>query len=542
MRSILHIVRKDLKMLSGRLVVWLVVLAAKTVAGIYAVSSPRAGEVSLDAINGLLLTLAVTDVALTFLLAGLLVHADEVAGSQASWMTRPIAAGRLFAAKMLAAFLALVLPAVVLAAPWWWHAGLGGAELVVASLELMVRQALVVLPVMTIASLTRSLPQLAIWSVVSMVGVLLTMAGRLGASAMLGGGYGMRMLVFGGCLLGLLVIVLPWRFARRQGNGAVLFLVGGTLLAAWGADDLAGLPQRWCSGAASQQSEPQTRGLPKVKVDWSEAREVGRGPAMRGPGTLRLEYRVEGVPTGYFLGSGRAWHHWTLPGDGLHSVRSELGSGFSRNYLAQHVALSAPLVAEQHLVASVAIGPDRVQQLREHRGGYRGVLQFELARVRLTEVPFVEGEWRRGEGRGLRILAISKSGEQSEAIKEGRREIRRRDGWTVLVLESEPASLFADLTQGRLMPQRSTGEGLRYLLRNVTGTFSETHGGQPRDGFTLNGVVVRSRTLAFNGRWVDGNAPPGGEGENTFRLGALDFGEREVLVREVRVPRFEIAQ
>lgn len=326
MRSILHIVRKDLRLLSGRLAVWLAVVAAKTIAGIYLVGSADLKGADFGAIQGALLTLSVTDVALTFLIAGLLVHADGVAGSDAGWMTRPIAGWRLLVAKLMTAGLALVLPAVVLAWPWWWYCGFGGRELAVASLELVVLQAMIVLPVMTVASVTRTLPQLAIWTVVGVSGALLAMGARIGLMRVFGGGYGERMMVFALLVLVLVAIVLPWHYARRSWYRTVTALAAGAVFAALGAGDLAGICRS--GGRSVGPSEARVGGSPEVKVELASARVDQSRARLSEPDTVRLRYRVEGVPKRYALGSGVVGHSWAKAGESF-SVTSHAWGTFA---------------------------------------------------------------------------------------------------------------------------------------------------------------------------------------------------------------------
>lgn len=541
MKLILQIVRKDFVALGSRWAVWLGVLAVKAAVGIYLVGSARLERADFDALQGALVTISVTDVALTVLFAALLVHSDPVVGSDAAWMTRPIARWRLLMAKLATGVIGLVGPAVLLALPWWWYCGFGPTELMRAGLDVIVLQLAIVLPAMTLASVTRTLPQMFITGVGTIAVVLLMMFTRKGVIELSGVGYAERVIFCGAVVSGLTVVMLPWIYLRGRTTGAVATLVCGVGLAALAggnADDILRCMRGFES--SSQGREPKTGGMPSVTASFESASVRGLGGRAGG---VVIRYKLTGVPEGFFVGSGRAWHEWKWPYGGARTEQSPLTGLFSHGFNAQQVA-TGKVAAGRSLLgvqAHVDLAADRVAGLRQRATEYRAKLRFELVHMRTpVEVPLVEGKWQSGAGRGLRVLSVVPGGmTQTITGADGTRS-REQRRYLVEVLESEPAPLLGELVRGAGAGSIGFGD-VRYVLRHVNDPFQDTHGGQARAGVVLCGVAVRPRALAFATDLRDPSDPmllaPG----EALRLSVIDFRSKEMLVREVRVPNFMVS-
>lgn len=512
-----------MEMLGGRLGVWLGVLALKTAVGIYLVGHAELAGMDFNLIQAGFLTIAATDGALTFLMVGLLVQADSPAASDAGWMTRPISGARLFVAKVITIVLALILPAVLLALPWWWYCGLRGDALLVAAAELATLQVLIVAPVMAVASVTRTLAQLVVWSVVVIAGMVVAIGLVRGAAV------GFRFVVLVVLLLALIAVVLPWHYERRRGKKTAVIFASGVVVSVFVANT-----SRWVVGSTFVQMrgtarEPEVSGLPTVKVEW--AAEVDRWTQRaREPDAVQIRYHIEGLLPEHFVEFGDGWHEWS--GDGR-KHRSPL-SGISNRWVAQQVVLGKSKDEPTHarvrqigLKAVVLMGSGRVRQLQQQKESYRGLLEFSVVRSRITaEVPLAQGEWRSGDGRGMRILNIEKKGRER----------------LVEVLEAEPFSVWSEIRRAFKSPSGRSAAGFVYVLHNAAKLVSEAHGGQAGAGFVLNGVEVRPRRLMFAATWAGRDAPADWSEREPFRVAVTDVEVVEKVVREVRVPRFEIAK
>ena len=162
MKLVLHIVRKDLVRMRAWLAFWALLLIAKIAVGWTA----RAGDSALDwqQMVKSALTLTWLDGVMTFVLALLLMQEDRVMGPAPWWVTRPVAGGRLLAAKALGAIVALVgLPALI-TLPWWLACNFGPGDIAWALAEMALWQLAIALPAMLVAALTDSLARAVLWT------------------------------------------------------------------------------------------------------------------------------------------------------------------------------------------------------------------------------------------------------------------------------------------------------------------------------------------------------------------------------------------
>lgn len=94
-----------------------------------------------------------------YLLVGALVLEDALAGTTEFWKTRPITNARLFAAKLLTAFVLFVLAPLAVLVPLWLAAGFGVRDLATAAGEFAVSMCGVLAVGLAVASLARDLAQ-----------------------------------------------------------------------------------------------------------------------------------------------------------------------------------------------------------------------------------------------------------------------------------------------------------------------------------------------------------------------------------------------
>lgn len=167
MNLIFAVVRKDTRALAGRMAWWLGLMVLKLAVGAWLFLSPNVTRAMFEAAGYALIVLALTEGALLFLLAALLVREDPPVGENTFWRTRPISGAQLLAAKLAGAFVLLVLPAIVTSVPWWLLAGgADGTALLRAAALMLGVQAAVIFPAILMAAVTDSLGRMLIYSLV----------------------------------------------------------------------------------------------------------------------------------------------------------------------------------------------------------------------------------------------------------------------------------------------------------------------------------------------------------------------------------------
>lgn len=165
MNLIFAVVKKDARALAGRMAWWLGLMILKLAVGAWLFLSPDVTRAMVDAAGYALIVLALTEGALLFLLAALLVREDAPVGENTFWRTRPLSGARLLAAKLAGAFGLLVLPAIVTSVPWWLLAGGVDATALLRAAALMLGvQAAVIFPAILMAAVTDSLGRMLIYS------------------------------------------------------------------------------------------------------------------------------------------------------------------------------------------------------------------------------------------------------------------------------------------------------------------------------------------------------------------------------------------
>lgn len=146
MKGIWPIMEKDIRRLAWPWLGWLTVFVAVSV-----VAHGLRGGV-LTGLSLALAGLVWTQLALGFVLAGAIVLEDPVAAPTAFWLTRPIARGRMLAAKVSTAFLLLIAMPMLVTAPVWLWNGRGGGQWGALGEFVMLP---LLLPALAIAALSR---------------------------------------------------------------------------------------------------------------------------------------------------------------------------------------------------------------------------------------------------------------------------------------------------------------------------------------------------------------------------------------------------
>lgn len=167
MNLIFHIVRKDVLRLRAWVATWLAVLALPVVPSFF--TEEFAHELNKIGVGGLQHVLQVLTAGIVVVL---LVQGDSVLGTRAFWRTRPIGAGRLLVAKMVAALTILWGGWMLIGLPWWLWCGWGAGEITRAALEALVMALVITTPGFVLGALTDSVARAIIWSPIALVFLL----------------------------------------------------------------------------------------------------------------------------------------------------------------------------------------------------------------------------------------------------------------------------------------------------------------------------------------------------------------------------------
>jgi hypothetical protein len=154
-----QIVKKDARAMATPLTVWLILIAADLLLGVWA-SHGNLGAGAWNDFDQIRIyhnLLQILQLGFTFAFIVELVQGDPPAGPKAFWRTRPISRPRLLGAKLIAVALFFWLPPVLMATPWWLDSGLGAHDMATAAQEILLRQTAITLPAMALASMTSSL-------------------------------------------------------------------------------------------------------------------------------------------------------------------------------------------------------------------------------------------------------------------------------------------------------------------------------------------------------------------------------------------------
>ncbi len=159
-----HIVKKDLRRMAWPVSGWLAFVAAALVwlgAMHMPEDSVRAGDFYnwINGLGGLKTWAVIMQVVTAALLAAHLMLEDATVGTMGFWLTRPIARGRMLAAKLMAGGLLLVVAPVIALTPVWLANGFSLGETAMAAGEFAAWQIALVVLAFAVASLTKNLAQ-----------------------------------------------------------------------------------------------------------------------------------------------------------------------------------------------------------------------------------------------------------------------------------------------------------------------------------------------------------------------------------------------
>lgn len=528
-----QIVRKDFGRLRGRLIVWWVVVAAKGAWGILSVLGADGDE--SGGLRGLFmggLILGALDVALTLLLAGLLVQGDGLRGTTAAWRTRPISGGRLLAAKAVGATVLLAAPAVLLALPWWLFCGLTAPQIGLAAAAVLVAQGLLIGLAMTVAVLTDSPGRLFVWGGVGVAALMLGTGSLLPVVHDSSVSIGARLATQLAILAITGAVVVTGQYLTRRWRRALIGLGAGGLLsigaAVFAPVDLTGWIGRW-----RQRAEWNAELAREVAFEFESARRAEKRFRPEQQGARRhmlLSYLVHGLPPGHVVAQGRVTHAWTR--NDFHLSREDWlwGYPYSSSLLrtafgvANRTPVRTPRVSVQ---GSLWLAGEQLADLGASPTQYRARVSLDLVQPRLEmEFPLASTRWQARSGHGVRVSGT----------------LRRSDGASIVVVQTESIDWLEVGAQFLgAGPGRSRQPAMAVLQRS-TG-YLETLTGATEVDFPLGGVLIRTQRFEMRpGRAApeldDDSAREGWFGGLTLAL--VSVPTVATFEREIAVEGFEL--
>lgn len=419
MKPLLHLVRTDLRRLSGWLLLLAAVCVAMDVLGFVVLASqpavltaPLSSWVEYRAMRDALLGV---EAMVAFALVVVLVQADRVAGTRAFWMTRPISGATLLLAKGITAVLVLVVLPSLISLPWWVWCGFGAHEIGLGVGAFATEAAAIAVPTAFVASLMDSVSRAWLWGliVVPLAAVLFLFAlfhGNVGGlppdaaqlAAMAPIRLPMMEVVF---VFVTFAAVTAAQYVSRAGRVAGTVFGSGVLLclAAWHVNF--GWFTPFATHDAADAAAVQVRYLN------SDAQRVS-------PNEVRVwtRFGISGVPRGLLLVGTGIGETWQEPARGRRlGVFSRLDSEFVQSFPATLDFHGKPLFVPTLVVARSDLRASQASVLTAHAVRLDAQLGFLLLRPRIVaERPLADTGWHAQGGRGLRLLGVQRLGPKIE--------------------------------------------------------------------------------------------------------------------------------
>jgi len=281
---------------------WLLALWGGVILAQYATWRAGAGELKVGSELGVtdgVMALWVLHLVIAWLLVPQVLHDDPLRDPSAAWQTRPIARGRLLAAKLGGAVLMLCLWPSLMTVPWWLEFGFGPGEILRAVAVNTVGMTLFTGLALMVAVITDGWGRFIAWSIVLEVGAAL--GWLLLAVGVLENGEGtvsaavLMTRASLACNLALVTaaVVVPWQFLTRRtavGRGLVIAMVVGVAL----------IVQYWPWTMAEVGTKLGGRPAPTVTARMVEG-TVALAPAQGGSATgvrVTTEFEIKGLGGG----------------------------------------------------------------------------------------------------------------------------------------------------------------------------------------------------------------------------------------------------
>jgi hypothetical protein len=536
-----HIVKKDLRALKWPLGLWLLCVVAKLGVGVMLLNATGdEGFVWFQKMDMLAKGLATGEL-LSFVLVAALIQEDLMVGTSAFWMTRPISGGRLLRAKLLTIALVFLIAPVLVTLPWWLGCNYGPGEIAWAAAETVAVHAIVVLIALLWSAVTDGLGRFLMWTLVTLavtpmlsaiIGYYLSRKGpgpvpEILSTRVLG------MIII--MVVGIMVVLVhqyltrhTWRSIAVIGAMIVLcVLTLGFWPWAWNLESKAyGYIIRRAQGDWPATAEPAG-----LKFTLRSAEFAARKDRPNRPGTLAINYSVEGLAQGQGFISYPSEHFWQWP-----NGSSEKGYTMGRSVLTHVARTHATAFAKgeqavepwsgNHISMLSVLPSSTMGKVRAEPPAYALQARLQLMKFEsTTPVPLQAGAWETAGVNGERIAAVEKSGDQLH----------------ITFVRHTPALWVDVMAGGRMAP---SGVSSRYFLVNRTNQWVDA-GQSLMSGSTRVGTVeITWQTLFFHASPKAGPRPTleAINALNDAELIKVSYTEQARFTHELRIDAEGIAR
>ena len=360
MNLVWHIVKKDFTRLRLPLLLWTCLLLGAIVVA--------ARMFSAESIDGQWFNqqmtyqgvLYLTWLVVCFILIAALGLEDTLVGTKMFWVTRPISGGRLLAAKLLGAAVFFVLGPVLVSGPWWFWCGFGLVDAGYGALQIMMLQALLVLPALALAALAGESSRFLLWALLALL-VVPSGTGLVGyylpkdlsrdvIASRLILAYAVGFVTAGA------VIWLQYRSRRLVRS--VIVTVAGVALAV-----LIGFVWPWDVTGLWPKDTSQLAGTEQISVTLGKTTLRTKD----GKSWVTLRFTAKDIPPEIAILSGRAWMEFRWP-DGTTLLRRGQVGPVNPDYSARSLLNLPPAQTDPATAAKRAEMAEAYRQRMSERG------------------------------------------------------------------------------------------------------------------------------------------------------------------------------
>lgn len=534
-----HIVRKDVSALRWPLGFWLLCIVGKLGIGVVLLSA--SGEQGIEwfkQMETLAMGLAAAEL-LSFVLVAAWIQEDLMVGTNAFWMTRPIAGARLLRAKLLGIGLVFLVAPVLITLPWWLGCNYGPGEIAWAVAETVALHAIVVLLALLWSAVTDGLGRFLMWTlvtlaVVPMMTAVLTYYVARRNSGPLPELISARVMVALILVMTGIVVVLVHQYVTRR-TWRSIGIVGSTL--GLGVLVLAFWPWGW-----NLESRVSGYLIRRVQGDWPTVAEPpGLTFSLRSAefaaqkdrvSRLGLAFRVEGLAGDQGLIAYPSEHFWHWPEgtleEGYTSGRSVLNS-IARNQATAFVKgehAVDPWPGDDVRMISV-LPSSTMAKVRAQPPAYTLRARLRLMKHEATTlVPLEAGRWHTEGTVGERIAAVEKSGDQMH----------------VTFIRHAPSPWVDLVTGGQMVP---IGRVSQHFLINRVNGWVDSGATLSKRATRIGTVEITWQTLFFHASSKGGAARPSLEAMNALNdaeLIKVSYAEQARFMHEFQIDAVRITE
>jgi hypothetical protein len=343
MNLTLHIIRKDLLRLRPAIVLWTLFLGVQVLASHWLLSHATIDANWFTTASMLYNLLLAIGLFVTYFLVATLVIEDPLMGTDMFWATRPLASGRLLAAKLGVTVLLFGLLPLGVWSGWWLAYDFSASGFLSGALRLLGLQLVVVVPAFAVAALSANLGRFLLSTFLQMFALFIALLYFFGESGIPELVRLSRVVIVLGLLGGTGILVTGWMYRTRKAGRALLIAscgIGLAALVAWR------WPSPWPAAFLTRPARTAELGGTEAIVASVESARLEADKNRDGydDDFLVVKVRVTGVPDRVNLRKGRADVVLVWP-DGTEVGKDDLRLDGFDDHIPLYGALGIPVPA-----------------------------------------------------------------------------------------------------------------------------------------------------------------------------------------------------